>query len=55
MTKDYGNGYLVHIVHFTSSVYEPRIDILNSNLDHTKLTKHFGAFTGEVKLGSQFL
>jgi len=42
-------------VHFTSAIYDSRIDILNRNLGHTKLTKHFGAVAGEVKLGSQFL
>jgi len=42
-------------VHFTSSVYDYRIDILNRNLGQTKLTKHFGAIAGQVKLDSQFL
>jgi len=28
-------------VHFTPSVYDCRIDIFNSNLEHTKLTKHY--------------
>ena len=42
-------------MHFTSAFYNSQIDILNSNLGHTKLTKHFGTIAGEVKLGSQFL
>ena len=42
-------------MHFTSAVRNSRIDNLYSNLGHAKLTKHFGAVAGEVKLGSQIL